>query len=122
MALKTPDYMIIPLMEEGLNDYQIAKKFGRPAGSMWSQLKRLRQETGIPSIGDGKAFAGKIQKREISQEGVKVEHWSKEEIWAKYGKPGEDAIEIKKTEADMYTRDKIGRFKEMDVRRRLKKA
>lgn len=112
------DESIKQLIRAGYNNREIEHRFGRARSSMHSQIRRLRNELGIPSPGRRSTpWAPKQQKeieaslpkpkREYGLKGLHTYQLSKEElqeIWRKYGKPGEYAEEHDDTgiEADKY--------------------
>ena len=112
------DESIKQLIRAGYNNREIALRFDRTPGSMHSQIRRLRNELGIPSPGRRSTpWAPKQQKeieanrpepkRKYGLKGLHTYQLSKEEleeIWRKYGRPGEHAEEYDDTgiEADKY--------------------
>ena len=112
------DESIKQLIRAGYNNREIEHRFGRARSSMHSQIRRLRNELGIPSPGRRSTpWAPKQQKeieanrpepkREYGLKGLHTYQLSKEEleeIWRKYGRPGEHAEEYDDTgiEADQY--------------------
>ena len=112
------DESIKQLIQAGYNNREIEHRFGRARSSMHSQIRRLRNELGIPSPGRRSTPWAPIQQNEIEanlpepkrEYGLKGLHTyplsqaELQEIWRKYGRPGEHAEEYDDTsiEADQY--------------------
>jgi len=94
------DEEIRMLIQEGYNNYEIARQYGRATGSMAGQIRRLREELGIPSPGR-KGAPRKPSKRKRGQNGLisyQLSEAELQEVWRKYGKPGEYAGRSSKAE------------------------
>ena len=101
------DHLVRPLILNGVPDYYIAKIFGRNQSTMKAQLERIRKEVDVPNdwrmftdteLEDLCDFIGirpawlvlKAQKKKPKKSEVVCYKMPLEEVWQKYGKPGEN--------------------------------